>query len=116
VDAKKGYHAHAKFLRASPSKVRMIANEVRRKPYTQAMAMLEALPHKGAYLLRKVVKSAADNALFQNKELDEEMLYVKVLEVFDGPRLKRMWARGRGRADQLVKRMCHISVAVEEIS
>ena len=38
------------------------------------------------------------------------MLYVKELLVNEGPRLKRMWPRGRGRADRLQKRMCHISV------
>ncbi|HSV91747.1 MAG TPA: uL22 family ribosomal protein [Desulfobacterales bacterium] len=32
-----------------------------------------------------------------------------------GPTMKRMWTRGRGRADRLLKRSCHISVVVDEI-
>ena len=115
INAKKGYSAHVKYLRVSPRKVRPIAAVIRRKPYPEAMAILDALPHKGAKLLRKIVQSAAGNALFQNQQLDEEMLYVKQIEVNEGPRMKRVWTRGRGRADRLQKPMCHISVAVEEI-
>ena len=114
IAAKKGYTAHARYIRMSPRKVRPIANQVRKKSYPDAMSILRAMPHKGAMLLRKVVKSAADNALFQNQQLDEEALYVRHIEINDGPRIKRYWARGRGRADMLIKPMCHISVAVEE--
>ncbi|MFP4362625.1 MAG: 50S ribosomal protein L22 [Spirochaetia bacterium] len=113
---KKGYSAHAKFLFVSPFKVRPVADNVRRKPYTEAIAMLETMPHKSAKLLRKVIQSAAANALYQNKELDEDMLFIKDLQINEGPKIKRMWARGRGRADRLIKRMSHISVIVDEIA
>ena len=53
--------------------------------------------------------------LAQNKNLDEGMLYVKELLVDVGPSMKRMWARGRGRADRLIKRSCHLSVVIGEI-
>ena len=115
MEAKKGYQAHAKNLLIAPSKVRPIADIVRRKPYTEAMAILESLPNKGAFLLKKVIKSAASNALFQNKKLDEERLYIKELQINEGPRMKRVWARARGRRDILLKRMSHISVVVDEI-
>ncbi len=113
---KKGYFARARFLLSAPSKIRRIADQVRRKPYPEAIAFLESLPHKGARLLRKVVVSAAANALFVNKNLDEGALYVKELLIDEGPRLKRMWPRGRGRADRIQRRMSHISVVVEEIA
>ena len=115
MEHKKGYFARARFLRISPSKVRPIANQVRKRPYSEAVALLENLPHKGARLLHKVIASAAANALFVNKDLDEDMLYVKELYVDDGPRMKRLWIRGRGRADRLVRRMSHVSVVVDEI-
>ena len=54
------------------------------------------------------------NALVANDKLDEDMLYVKEIRVDEGPRLKRIWCRARGRADQLLKRMCHITVTVAE--
>jgi large subunit ribosomal protein L22 len=113
---KTGYRAEAKFLLIAPSKVRRVADNIRRKRYTEAVALLDVLPHKGAKLLRKVIKSAAANALYQNKNLDEDMLYIRELLVNDGPRMKRMWLRGRGRADMLMKKMSHIRVVVDEIS
>ena len=116
MEAKKGYSAHAKFLRMAPFKVRRVADQVRRLPYSEAMALLEALPHKGAKLLRKVIHSAASNALFQNKSLDESMLYVAELQVNEGVRMKRVWPRARGRADRLMRRSCHISVVMDEIA
>lgn len=111
---KKGFRAEAKYILVSPFKVRRVANVVRSLPYTDAVAILENLPHKGAKLLKKVIKSAAANALYNNKNLDEDMLVVKELYVNEGPRLKRLWRRGRGRADMLLKRMSHIVAVVDE--
>jgi large subunit ribosomal protein L22 len=111
---KPGFRAVSKFLLASPFKVRPVADLIRRKPYTEAMATLENLPHKGARLLRKTVKSAASNALSANKQLEEDMLYLKEVLVDEGPRMKRVWFRARGRADMLLKRMCHITVVIDE--
>jgi large subunit ribosomal protein L22 len=78
------------------------------------MAILENMPHKGAYLIRKTVKSAASNALKQNKSLEEDMLYVKEVLIDEGPRMKRVWFRARGRADMLLKRLSHIRVVIDE--
>ncbi len=115
MEAKKGYKAVARFLLVSPTKVRPIADNVRKRPYSEAIAILENMPQKGARMLKKVIQSAAANALFQNKKLDEDMLFIKELLVDDGPRMKRVWARGRGRRDLLLKRLSHISVIVDEI-
>ncbi|MDR1444183.1 MAG: 50S ribosomal protein L22 [Treponema sp.] len=111
---KSGYRAKSKFLMASPFKVRPVADLIRRKPYTEAMATLENISNKGARLIRKTVKSAASNALNANKQLEEDMLYVKEILVDEGPRMKRIWFRARGRADMLLKRMCHITVVIDE--
>ncbi len=111
----KGYKANIKYLMISPSKIRRVANVVRRKPYSEAIAILEALPQKGARLLRKAIISATSNAIFNNKKLDEDMLYVKSLQVNDGPRMRRMLPKARGRADVMIKRMSHILVEMGEI-
>jgi len=111
---KTGYKAISKFLIGSPYKIRPVADLVRRRTYPEAISILENMPHKGAKLIRKTVKSAASNALSDNKKLDEDMLYVKEIYIDDGPRLKRIWFRGRGRADMQLKRMCHITVVVDE--
>ncbi len=116
MDTKKGYRAHARFLLISPKKLRRIADNLRRKKYVDAVAILENLPHKGAVFLKKVIKSAASNALVSNKMLDEEMLYIRELQVNEGPRMKRLWARARGRRDIQLKRMSHISVEIDELA
>jgi large subunit ribosomal protein L22 len=109
-----GYKAVTKFLFASPYKIRPVADLIRNQPYNDAMSILENMPHKGARLIRKTLKSAASNALNVNKNMAEDMLYVRYVMIDDGPRVKRLWCRGRGRADMLLKRMCHITVIVDE--
>lgn len=115
MNKKTGYQATAKWLMGSAFKIRPVADLVRQKPYTDAIAILDNMPHKGARMIKKVVVSAASNALNANRKLGEDMLYLKELKVDEGPRMRRVWFRGRGRAEMLVKRMCHISCVVEEI-
>jgi large subunit ribosomal protein L22 len=110
----KGYSATTKFLIASPTKVRPVANVIKRKSCSEAVAILDNMPQKGARLIQGTLKSAVANALNKNKKLDEDMLYVREIRIDEGPRLKRVWFRARGRADQLSRRMCHITVVVDE--
>jgi large subunit ribosomal protein L22 len=109
-----GYRAEAKYLPMSASKIRALADLIRRKPYEQALAILEAMPQKGAFFLKKVLKSAAANAMDRNAQLDESVLVVKELRVNEGPQTKRLWPRSHGRADRLIKRSAHIVVVVDE--
>jgi len=109
-----GYRAVTRFLIVSPYKIRPVADLIRRKPYTEAVSLLENMPHKGARIIRKTVVSAASNALNRDKQLVEDMLYIKEIMVDEGPRMRRVWFRARGRADMLVKRMCHITVVVDQ--
>jgi len=110
------YKAVTKYLIVSPFKIRPVADLVRRKPYTEAVSLLENMPHKGARLIRKTVVSAASNALSRDKQLVEDMLYIKEIQIDEGPRMRRVWFRARGRADMLVKRMCHITVVVDQVA
>lgn len=107
------YRAEAKFVRVSPFKARRVADVVRHRNYPEAIAILKALPHKSARLIQKVVESAAANALRGDRNLDEGMLVVSELYINEGPRMKRLWVRGRGRADMLLKRMSHIIAVVD---
>ncbi len=107
-----GYRAIAKYLPVSPSKVRPIANLVRHQSYVEAEGVLSSLPNKGAELLLKTLRSAAANAMDLNRNIDEESLFVEELLVNEGTRHKRIWARGRGRADRQAKRYAHIAVVL----
>lgn len=112
--AEREYKSVTKFVIASPTKVRPVANLVKSKPYTEAMAILENTPNKGARLISRTMKAAVSNALNIDKSLDEDMMLVKDIMVDEGPRLRRMWCRARGRADIQLKRMCHITVIVNK--
>ena len=115
VDKEKNdYRAIARRLPISPSKVAPIARLIRNKNYVKALALVDSLPNKGALFLSKLLKSAAANALDINRNLDEESLFIKELIVNEGPRYKRIWPRGRGRADRQLKRYSHISVVLAE--
>lgn len=111
---KVGYLAKTKFVIVSPKKVRSVARVVARKQCSRAIAILDNMPQKGARLLGKTLKSAVANALDRNANVDEDLLFIKEIRVDEGPRLKRVWFRARGRADRLLKRMCHITVVVDE--
>jgi len=113
-DDNPGYIAITRYLLVSPFKIRPVADLVRRKPYTEAVSILENMPHKGARLIRKTMVSAGSNALNRDKKLAEDMLYIREIKIDEGPRMKRVWFRGRGRADMLLKRMCHITVVVDQ--
>ena len=114
MEKKTDYRAVSKYLMGSPYKIRPVADLIRRRTYPEAVSLLENMPQKGARLISKTVKSAASNALSRNKQLDEDMLYIREIYIDEGPRLKRVWFRGRGRADMLLKRMCHITVVIDE--
>lgn len=116
MNSKNGYVAHAKNLMIAPIKMRRVANVVRNKSYADAVAIMDALPQRAAGVLQKVVKSAAANALYLNKMLDEESLVITELQVNEGPRFKRVWARAKGKRDILLKRQCHVMVVVSEVS
>lgn len=106
------YKSHHKFAIIAPTKVRRVARELQGKTYNEVVAYLNHLPHRGAKIILKIAKSAAANALSRDSTLDEESLFVKSIIVNEGPRMKRIWQRARGRADMLLKRMSHISVEI----
>ncbi len=108
------YKATARFQRISPFKIRPVADHIRNRSYSDAIAILNNLHHKGARLLRMVLLSAVANAKVADKNLDDHMLCLHTLTIDEGPRMKRYWLRGRGRSDRIYKRFSHISISVCE--
>lgn len=100
-------------LRMTPLKVRRVANLVKGKPVVTAQNMLALDPHVASPILAKVIKSAAANAV-NNEGANEDRLVIRTIMIDKGKTLKRYLPRSRGRADQLKKRMSHITVVVEE--
>jgi len=102
-----GKIAKAKFLRFSPKKAQRYLNAVRGLDVNIALQKLEALKTPLARAIYKVVKSAAAGGEGRN-------YYIKKIFATPGPSLKRVMPRAFGRADVYKRRMCHITVEVEE--
>ena len=105
--------AHARQIRISPQKARLVADLVRGKDVETAINTLRFMPKKGARILRKVIESAVANAS-QNEAIDVDTLYIKKLYVDGGPMLKRIMPRAQGRATRILKRSSHITVVLDE--
>ena len=105
--------ATAKFLRLSPRKARLVTDLITGKSAEEAIAILENLPKSTSLPLGRVVRSAIANAE-NNFNLTLENLYVKRAIADEGPRMKRIWMRGRGRRDTKLRRTSHITVIVDE--
>jgi large subunit ribosomal protein L22 len=105
--------ASAKFQRLSPRKARLVTDLITGKSVGEAIAMLEHLQKGSAVMIGRVVRSAAANAE-NNFNLTMENLYVKRAMADEGPRMKRIWMRGRGRRDTKLHRTSHITVVVDE--
>jgi large subunit ribosomal protein L22 len=105
--------ASAKYLRLSPRKARLVTNLIKGKSAEEAISILENLPKSTSLPLGRVVRSAIANAE-NNFNLTLENLYVKNAIANEGPRMKRVWFRGRGRRDLKVHRMAHLEVVLDE--
>ena len=105
--------ASAKYLRISPTKLRLVARPLRGKPVEEALHLLKFTPQKGARLMRKVMEQAVANAE-QRPQVDVDTLFVKNISVDGGPTLKRFMTRAMGRANRILKRTSHITVVLAE--
>ncbi len=104
--------AVSKFLRVSQRKVDRILDLVRGKGATEALTILDFLPHSAAKYAFETLKSAIANAK-NNYKLEEDML--KLSECYAGPStpMKRIRPMSKGRAYAILKRACHITMIVE---
>lgn len=100
-------------VRLSAQKGRLVADQVRGRPVSQALNILAFSPKKGAQIIRKVVESAIANAE-HNDGADIDALKVKSISVEEGMTLKRFAARAKGRGNRILKPTCHIFVTVGE--
>ena len=105
--------AKARFVRTSPRKARLVIDAIRGKRVDEALALLQFTPNYAARLIEKVVKSAAANAE-NNHHMDGENLKVALALVDGGPMMKRLRYAPMGRGHRIVKRLSHITIALEE--
>ena len=79
----------------------------------RALEILTFSPKKAADLLKGVLESAVANAE-HNEGADVDELRVASVWVDEGPVMKRIRARAKGRASRVLKRTSHITVTVAD--
>ncbi len=105
--------ARLRYARISPRKARLVADSIRGLSVARASEQLRFSDLKAAGVLGKVLDSAVANAE-QNHGADVDLLRIAAVRVDQGPVMKRMLPRARGRADQIRKPTSHIIVEVVE--
>ena len=111
VDTTEEVKAIAKYIRMSPHKVRRVLDQIRGRSYREALIILEFMPYRACEPVLKVLRSAVANAE-HNNGLDPATLVVSQACADGGPSLRRYRARAQGRAYQIRKPTCHITVGV----
>ncbi len=105
--------AKFRYARISAQKARLVADQIRGLPASKATDLLAFSSKKAAALIKKALDSAISNAEHNNgADIDE--LKVSTIFVDEGPVLKRMHARARGRGARILKRSCHITIKVSD--
>ena len=113
ANADKRPHATVKYVRVAPRKVKIVVDLIRGKQVDQALAILQFTPKAAAPVVEKLLNSAIANAE-NNLQLNLDSLYVAETYANQGPTLKRYWPRSHGRADQILKRTCHITIVLDQ--
>lgn len=105
--------AKYRYARVSPQKARLLADLIRGLPVEEARNILAFSNKKAAGMVKKVLDSAIANAE-HNQGMDIDELKVSTVYVDEGPTMKRLQARAKGRANRIFKRTSHIVVKVSE--
>lgn len=105
--------AIVRYVRMSPLKVRRVLDQIRGRSYREALIILEFMPYRACGPVLKLLRSAAANAE-HNEGLDRAQLIITQAYADQGPVLKRFQPRAQGRAYQIRKPTCHITICVAE--
>ena len=104
-----------KSVRMSTFKARLVADKIRGMHVSKAIDTLEHLNKKAAKHFLKALLSAIANAE-NNHDMDIDELSIVEVYVDQGPVMKRMMPRARGRGDRILKPSCHLTVVVGDLS
>jgi large subunit ribosomal protein L22 len=105
--------AFIRALRISARKLNLVAQTIRGKSASSALAELTFSQRRIARDVKKVLQAAIANAE-NNHQLDVDRLYVKEATVGRAFAMKRFHARGRGRASRVEKYFSNLTVVVRE--
>src|SRR3954452_16218155 len=106
--------ALARMLRVSPQKLNLVAQLIRGKKVSSALADLEFSRKRIAHEVRKCLESAIANAE-NNHQLDVDELVVAEAHVGKAIVIKRFHPRGRGRMGRIFKPFANLTIVVREV-
>ena len=107
----KTYISTQKFIRMSPTKIRVVVAAIKKMSPEKAVEVLPYVGKRAAEPLQKTIKSAIANARMQGAKPEE--LVFKEIQIGEGPRLKRGRAASKGRYHSVVKKMAHIRIVLQ---
>lgn len=102
-----------KYLRISPQKCRLVADQIRGLAVAQALNRLTFSNKRAAIFIKKALEAAIANAE-NNAGADVDELRVSTIYVDKGPSIKRLQARAKGRGNRICKRTSHITITVAD--
>ena len=105
--------AQLRFLRATPRKVRLVADLIRGKGVQEAVNILHLTNKHAAKDLEKLLKSAIANAENRDEPVDVDRLFVKEVMVDGGPSAKRFRPAPMGRGFRVLKRSSHVTLKLD---
>lgn len=105
--------AKLNYARISPRKVKIVIDMIRNKRIPEALAILRYTPKAASPIVEKLIKSAVANAE-NNYNMSVDKLYISEIYANQGPTMKRVMPRARGRAYRIRKRTSHITVVLKE--
>jgi large subunit ribosomal protein L22 len=105
-------YAIGKYIKMSPHKVRRILNQIKNRPYKEALMILEFMPYRSCVPIWKVLHSALSNGI-NNFNLEANNVKITSAYVDEGPKLKRIEPRAKGQANKILKPTCHITIKIK---
>jgi len=106
--------AHARHIRMSPRKVRLVIDLIRGAHVEKAQTQLRFANKAAAEPVLKLLNSAIANAV-NNFQLNKDDLKITSIMANEGPILDRWQPRAHGRAMPIRKRTTHISIILENV-
>ena len=106
--------AVARMLRVSPQKLNLVAQLIRGRKASAALADLQFSRKRIAVDVKKCLESAIANAE-NNHDLDVDDLVVAEAHVGKALVLRRFSPRGRGRMGRIMKPFANLTIVVREV-
>lgn len=101
----------------APRKMRLVADLVRGVEVNKALNILQHNAKVASLSLEKLLRSAIANWEQKNegKNIEDEKLIVRTIEVNGGAMLKRIQPAPQGRAHRIRKRSNHVTIIVDGV-